>query len=99
MFSLLLFFERTTHELFCSAFYLWNLPVSSILASLNLPAALEDSAGGALPQSLVEKSSAVVAAGGLSALNDQITELPELLQRNRDILDEASLILHLFQSL
>lgn len=64
--------------------------VFSILASLNLPAALEDSAGGALPQSLVEKSSAIVALGGINALNDQITELPELLQRNRDILDEVS---------
>ncbi|KAK3913615.1 Programmed cell death 6-interacting protein [Frankliniella fusca] len=67
--------------------------LNSILASLNLPAALEESVGGALPQSLVEKSNAIVALGGVDALNDQLTELPELLQRNRDILNEAERLL------
>ncbi|KAJ1520851.1 hypothetical protein ONE63_003939 [Megalurothrips usitatus] len=67
--------------------------LNSILASLNLPAALEESQSGGLPQSLVEKSNAVVGAGGINALDNQIKELPELLQRNRDILDEAERLL------
>jgi len=65
-------------------------PSFSILASLNLPAALEDTSGSALPQSLVDKSKAVIDLGGAQALNAKIAELPELLQRNKDILDEVS---------
>ncbi|XP_068622573.1 programmed cell death 6-interacting protein [Battus philenor] len=66
--------------------------LNSILASLNLPACLE-SAGGALPDSIREKAAAVREAGGLSALQSLMSELPELLQRNKDILDEAERML------
>lgn len=60
-----------------------------VLASLNLPAALEDTSGEVVPQSLVEKSVAVSSMGGLSKLDSMISELPELLQRNTDILNEV----------
>jgi programmed cell death 6-interacting protein len=59
------------------------------LASLNLPAALEDTSGNTLPQSLVDKASAVRNNGGIQELERMIQELPELLQRNKDILDEV----------
>jgi hypothetical protein len=65
----------------------------STLAALNLPAALEDSEGCALPPSLLDKAAAVAALGGLTALEACHHELPELLQRNRDILDEADRML------
>lgn len=70
--------------------YLMHFPLCcSILASLNLPAALEEESGAAVPHSLVEKANAVIALGGVTALQNQITDLPELLQRNRDILVEV----------
>jgi programmed cell death 6-interacting protein len=59
------------------------------LASLNLPAALEDTTGNSLPQSLVDKASAVQNSGGIQELERMIRELPDLLQRNKDILDEV----------
>ena len=46
-----------------------------------------------MPQSLKEKSSAVLGAGGVEELNKMIAELPDLLQRNREILDEADRLL------
>lgn len=64
--------------------------LNSILASLNLPACLEVAgSGGALPDSIREKAAAVRAAGGLDALAALMADLPELLQRNKDILDEV----------
>ncbi|KAK7067282.1 Rhophilin, Rho GTPase binding protein [Halocaridina rubra] len=63
--------------------------LNSILASLNLPAAIEDVGGEKVPQSLVDKSTAVAEAGGCDALNKMITELPELLTRNRELLEEC----------
>jgi programmed cell death 6-interacting protein len=62
---------------------------SSVLASLNLPAALEDTSESSLPQSLVDKASAVKNNGGIQELERMIQELPDLLQRNKDILDEV----------
>jgi hypothetical protein len=38
-----------------------------------------------------EKSEAVKSNGGLASLETMVQELPELLQRNKDILDEVSL--------
>ena len=61
----------------------------SVLASLNLPAALEDTSGSSLPQSLVDKAATVQGEGGIEELQRMIRELPDLLQRNRDILDEV----------
>lgn len=60
-----------------------------VLASLNLPAALEDLSGDSVPQSILEKSRAVIQQGGLNSIEQLIKDLPELLQRNREILDEV----------
>ncbi|KAL4629391.1 programmed cell death 6-interacting protein isoform X3 [Arapaima gigas] len=62
---------------------------NGVLASLNLPAALEDLSGDSVPQSILEKSRAVIQQGGLQSIEQLIKELPELLQRNREILDES----------
>ncbi|XP_029115695.1 programmed cell death 6-interacting protein-like isoform X2 [Scleropages formosus] len=67
--------------------------LNGVLASLNLPAALEDLSGDSVPQSILEKSRAVVQQGGLQSIERLIKELPELLQRNREILDESLKIL------
>ncbi|GAB6032031.1 hypothetical protein CHUAL_010402 [Chamberlinius hualienensis] len=68
--------------------------MNSILASLNLPAALEDMSGESLPQSLADKAKAVRDRGGIEAIEKLINELPELLQRNKEILDEAERMLN-----
>ena len=60
-----------------------------MLASLNLPAALEDLSGDSIPQSIAEKARAVVQLGGLQSIEQLIRDLPELLTRNREILDEV----------
>ncbi|PSN46080.1 Programmed cell death 6-interacting protein [Blattella germanica] len=67
--------------------------LNSVLASLNLPAALEDTVGNSLPQSLVDKAAAIQSSGGVLALEKMIRDLPDLLQRNRDILDETERML------
>ncbi|ODN01568.1 Programmed cell death 6-interacting protein [Orchesella cincta] len=69
--------------------------LNSILASLNLPAAIEDSSGGAdaVPQSIKEKAVGVQEAGGLNSLMKSVNDLPELVQRNKEILDEAERML------
>jgi len=57
---------------------------------LNLPAAIEDlSGGGGVPQSLLEKAAIVRQSGGSASLTQLINDLPVLLQRNKEILDEA----------
>ncbi|XP_053469013.1 programmed cell death 6-interacting protein isoform X1 [Ictalurus furcatus] len=67
---------------------------NGVLASLNLPAALEDLSGDSVPQSILEKSHAVIQLGGLNSIEQLIKDLPELLQRNREILDESLKILN-----
>lgn len=62
--------------------------LNGILASLNLPAALEDAPGVDLPQSLQDKSKYVRQKGGINNVSKLISELPELLRRNMEILDE-----------
>lgn len=59
------------------------------LSSKNLPAAIEDSSGQQLPDSIREKSEKLKGMGGLNALEEKIYTLPELLSRNREILDEV----------
>ncbi len=49
--------------------------------------------GSEMPQSLKDKSTAVVEAGGVTELAKMIEELPDLLQRNKEILDEADRML------
>lgn len=61
--------------------------LSSVLASLNLPAAIETNVGCSVPPSLLEKSEEVRSKGGIEHLKSLITELPDLLNRNREILD------------
>ena len=59
------------------------------LAQKNLPAAIEDTGGNELPESLREKAEAVQAQGGLSSLEEKYYGLPELLTRNKEILTEV----------
>ena len=63
--------------------------LNSILASLNLPAAIEDAPGVDLPKSLQDKSKYVRQKGGIQYVTKLINELPELLRRNMEILDEV----------
>jgi programmed cell death 6-interacting protein len=64
--------------------------VFRILASLNLPAALDDACNHeTLPESIREKSSRVKAAGGIDELSRVIADLPNLLIRNKEILEEV----------
>lgn len=68
---------------------LFVVTVHRCLASLNLPAALEDVKGVGIPQSLVEKSNIVRMNGGVHKLENMIRELPELLKRNEEIINEV----------
>jgi len=62
----------------------------SVLASLNLPAAIEDLSGaGGVPQSVLDKAATVRQNGGAAGLTQLINDLPVLLVRNKEILDEA----------
>ncbi|CAG0880578.1 unnamed protein product [Cyprideis torosa] len=67
--------------------------LNGVLVSLNLPAALEDSSGQAIPQSLREKAAAVREGGGVEYLRTKMAEMPELLQRNLEILNECERLL------
>ncbi|CAL9691423.1 unnamed protein product [Knipowitschia caucasica] len=62
---------------------------NGVLASLNLPAALEDLSGDSIPQSILEKSHAIIQQGGLQSIEQLINDLPGLLTCNREILDES----------
>uniref|UniRef100_A0A1W7RIJ2 Programmed cell death 6-interacting protein n=1 Tax=Agkistrodon contortrix contortrix TaxID=8713 RepID=A0A1W7RIJ2_AGKCO len=66
---------------------------NGVLASLNLPAAIEDVSGDSVPQSILQKSKSVIEQGGVEAIDQLMKDLPELLQRNREILDESLRIL------
>jgi programmed cell death 6-interacting protein len=63
--------------------------VKRFLASVNLPAAIEDSGGRQIPPSVIEKSNEIKRQGGVSALDKMISDLPESLTRNKEILDEV----------
>ncbi len=63
--------------------------VSSFLASVNLPAAIEDSGGRQIPASVTEKSNEIKRQGGINTLDKMINDLPESLTRNKEILDEV----------
>ncbi|XP_074844296.1 programmed cell death 6-interacting protein isoform X2 [Carettochelys insculpta] len=66
---------------------------NGVLASLNLPAAIEDVSGDSVPQSILQKSKSVIEQGGIQTIDQLIKDLPELLQRNREILNESLRIL------
>lgn len=69
--------------------YLSLLPPSRLLASKNLPAAIEDTSGNEVPESIREKAEALQSQGGATGLEQKIYGLPELLQRNKEIIDEV----------
>lgn len=56
---------------------------------MNLPAAIEDTSGTEIPQSLLDKALYVRDAGGIRGLEAAMKELPDLLQRNKELLDEV----------
>ena len=62
--------------------------LNAVLASLNLPASIEDVKGVEVPKSLQEKAQNLKQRGGVEELEKLINELPELLQRNKEILVE-----------
>ncbi|NP_001081870.1 programmed cell death 6-interacting protein [Xenopus laevis] len=62
---------------------------NGVLASLNLPAAVEDVSGDSIPQSILNKSKTVIEQGGIQTIGQLIRDLPELLQRNKEILEES----------
>lgn len=61
----------------------------STLASLNLPASIEQTTGTELPQSIKDKADTLKESGGIQGLQTLMRDLPELLQRNNDILNEV----------
>ena len=67
--------------------------LNSTLSSLNLPAAIEDASGVQLPQSIKDKAAAVRNKGGLQEIDRLLGDLPDLFQRNREILDETERVL------
>lgn len=68
--------------------------LNGVLASLNLPAAIEITSGNALPQSLLDKARDIREKGGIESLRTLITDLPESLKRNQEILDECDRMLN-----
>lgn len=68
--------------------------LNGILASLNLPAAIEITSGNALPQSVLDKARDIREKGGIDSLRTLINELPESLKRNQEILDECDRMLN-----
>lgn len=64
-----------------------------LLASKNLPAAIEDTGGNQLPDSLREKAEFLRTQGGVDTIEKKLYGLPELLQRNKEILDEVNLFI------
>lgn len=67
--------------------------LNELLSSMNLPAALEDTSGSDVPQSIKDKAKSVSEAGGIATLSKLIADLPESLQRNTEILDECERLL------
>lgn len=60
------------------------------LSTWNLPAAIEDVGGdNKVPQSLLDKSQSIKDKGGISKIDSMMAELPSLLQRNTEILNES----------
>ncbi|XP_030370713.1 programmed cell death 6-interacting protein isoform X1 [Scaptodrosophila lebanonensis] len=68
--------------------------LNAVLASLNLPAAVETTDSGCgLPPSLREKANEVRSKGGIENVQTLLKDLPDLLSRNREILDETERLL------
>nr|CAD2192849.1 unnamed protein product [Meloidogyne enterolobii] len=72
----------------------YNQLMNACLASLNLPAALDDvTKQEQCPQSIREKSAQVKNNGGITDLTNKLNELPGLYKRNEEILNECSRLL------
>ncbi|CAF3334153.1 unnamed protein product [Rotaria socialis] len=67
--------------------------LNAFLASLNLPAAIEDRGGREIPPSVIEKANQIKRQGGINTLEKMFNELPTSLTRNKEILDETIRIL------
>lgn len=64
------------------------------MASLNLPAALDDATNHErCPESIRQKSAKVKSSGGIQSLQSKLAEIPSLYKRNNEILDETSRLL------
>ncbi|CAF3408926.1 unnamed protein product [Rotaria socialis] len=63
--------------------------LNAFLASLNLPAAIEDRGGREIPPSVIEKANQIKRQGGINTLEKMFNELPTSLTRNKEILDET----------
>ncbi|XP_063674681.1 programmed cell death 6-interacting protein-like isoform X3 [Bolinopsis microptera] len=63
--------------------------LNNAMNQMNLPAAIEDLGGKEIPVSLIEKSGDVRTKGGLMSLRQSFDELPQLLQRNEEIITET----------
>lgn len=66
-----------------------------MLNSLNLPACIEEEGGAEVPKSLLEKGDSLREKGGVENLQKMMSELPELLQRNKEIVNEVGVIANL----
>jgi programmed cell death 6-interacting protein len=64
--------------------------LNGALSALNLPAAIEDVGGSnKLPQSIIDKAQLIKDRGGITRIDSMMADLPPLLARNTEILDEA----------
>ena len=72
--------------------YSTNVSVLRFLASLNLPAAIEDSGGRQIPPSVNEKGNEIKRQGGITVLEKMVNDLPTSLNRNKEILDEVCVV-------
>ena len=79
--------------------YSTNVSVFRFLASLNLPAAIEDSGGRQIPPSVNEKANEIKRQGGITVLERMINDLPVSLNRNKEILDEVCVVYRFLTSL
>ena len=61
----------------------------SMLADRNLPAAIEETLGQGLPDSIREKADGVQAGGGVASIDQKIGNLPDMVTNNKEILGEV----------
>ena len=60
-----------------------------IMASLNLPGALDDSVGDEIPGVLLSKAAGVRNEGGAEKIEQLLNSLPDVMTRNSEILNEV----------
>lgn len=63
----------------------------SIMASLNLPGALDDTSGDEVPAGLLAKAAVVRKDGGVDKIDQLLNSLPDVMTRNIEILNEVRL--------